>query len=128
MADINGIRVPFIPAGGVDRFNRINQHNLNNTPKSQFNDLLNDELTKLKFSGHAQSRMESRNINLSRTEMLRLETAIEKAELKDAKESLVLMDEKAFIVNITNRTVVTLFNKNQMDDNVITKIDSAVFA
>ena len=127
MPDINGIRVPFIPAGGVDRLN-IKQPNLNNAGSSKFNEFLNDELSKLKFSGHAQSRMESRNINLSNTEMLRLETAIEKAELKDAKESLVLMDEKAFIVNITNRTVVTLLNKNQMEDNVVTKIDSAVFA
>ncbi len=127
MPDLNGIRVPFIPAGGVDRLN-IKHHNLNNTGNSKFNELLTDELSKLKFSGHAQSRMESRNINLSNTEMLRLESAIEKAELKDAKESLVLMDEKAFIVNITNRTVVTLLNKNQMEDNVVTKIDSAVFA
>ncbi len=128
MDNINGIRLPFIPAGGVDRLNKVNPHNLNSSGKSQFNEMLNDELTKLKFSGHAQTRMESRNINLSKTEMLRLETAIEKAELKDAKESLVLMDEKAFIVNIKNRTVVTMLNKNQMDDNVITKIDSAVFA
>jgi hypothetical protein len=41
---------------------------------------------------------------------------------------LIMLDEKAFIVNVANKTVITVVSKDNMDSNVITDIDSAVFA
>lgn len=60
--------------------------------------------------------------------MARLESAFDQAKNKGAKESLIMIDEKAFIVNIANKTVITAMDKGQLLSNVITNIDSAVIA
>lgn len=128
MPEINGIRLPFIPAGGVGELEKLQSKMRISPSKSNFDELLQSELTKVKFSGHAQSRMISRDINLSEADMIRLEEAVDKAAAKGGKESLVIMDDKAFIVSVPNKTVITMLNKSQLDENVVTNIDSAVFA
>lgn len=79
----------------------------------------------LKFSKHANARLESRNINLSEEQLGRLNDGVEKAKAKNINESLVMMDNIAFIVNIKNNTVVTAIDKND-ENNVFTNIDGAV--
>lgn len=128
MPEINGINVPFIPAGGVENLNKNSSANSKIQGTSSFNDVFAKELQNIKFSGHAQSRIISRNIELNENDMLRLETAVGKAETKNSRDSLILLDDKAFIINVPNRTVVTMMSKDQLDDNIITQIDSAVFA
>ncbi|MHB1125897.1 MAG: TIGR02530 family flagellar biosynthesis protein [Bacillota bacterium] len=84
------------------------------------------EPDRLKFSQHAQQRIESRNISLGPQEMDRLNRAVEKAALKGARESLVLMDQLAFVVSVHNKTVITAVDGPSLKDNVFTNIDSAV--
>lgn len=79
----------------------------------------------VKFSKHANQRLESRNINLSDEQMSRLNQGISKARDKSINESLVMMDNLAFIVNIKNNTVVTALESNE-ESNVFTNIDGAV--
>ena len=76
----------------------------------------------LKFSKHAAMRLENRNINLSQEQSERLEKASEKG----IRESLVIVDSLAFIVNVPNKTVVTAMNQNESDENIYTNIDGAV--
>src|SRR4051812_45558740 len=57
----------------------------------------------LKFSAHAQDRLASRQINLSPSDLQRLEGGISRAAAKGARESLVVKDDLAFVVSITNR-------------------------
>lgn len=78
----------------------------------------------VKFSKHANARLESRNISLSDEQLGRLNQGVERAKSKNINESLVMMDNIAFIVNIKNNTVVTAIDKS--DDNVFTNIDGAV--
>lgn len=125
MPVVGGVKVPFVPAGGVDQ---LKKKPVETTNGASFNDFLTDELSKLKFSGHAKTRMNSRDININEADLLRLDDAVLKAEQKNAVNPLVLMDDKVFIVNIPNKTVVTVMNKEQLNDNVITQIDSAVIA
>jgi len=80
------------------------------------------------FSNHAQKRLESRSINLTDSNVSRLSNAINKAEKRGGKSSLVLMDDMAFIVNVPDRTVVTAMNANSRGEGVFTQIDSVVFA
>lgn len=84
----------------------------------------NDE--EIKFSKHATERLNSRNMNLSLEDMTRLRTAINKAEIKGVKEALILLDDKAFIASIHNKTIITTVNKEQLKDNIFTNIDGAV--
>jgi len=83
---------------------------------------------RVRFSNHAQSRMESREISLNSDNVNRLSDAIDKAEKRGGKSSLVVVDDLAFIVNVQNRTVITALDKNQRGEGVFTQIDSVVFA
>ncbi|MBR1391957.1 MAG: flagellar protein [Lachnospiraceae bacterium] len=84
------------------------------------------QLESLKFSKHAAMRLENRNINLSENQSERLEAGVRKAGEKGIRESLVVLDSLAFIVNIPNKTVVTAIDRNESEDNIFTNIDGAV--
>lgn len=80
----------------------------------------------LQFSGHAIKRLEDRNINLNESDLLRIQEAVDRAELKGSRESLILDGENAFVVNIENRTVITAVDQMELRERVFTQIDSAV--
>ena len=80
----------------------------------------------LKFSAHAKERLALRNIELSAEDMARISDAVSKAAAKGARQSLLVMEDMAFIVSVTNRTVITALDGNSMKENVFTNIDSAV--
>jgi flagellar operon protein len=82
----------------------------------------------LKFSAHAQTRIQSRQIQLGSLEMQRIENAVQKAAGKGSRESLVLLDQTALVVSVPNRTVITVVDKDNLRQNVFTNIDSAVIA
>ncbi len=84
------------------------------------------ESSELKFSKHANERLASRNIDLTDEQLERLESGARKAGEKGINESLVMVDDYAFIVNIKNNTVVTAVNNDE--DKVFTNIDGAVIA
>lgn len=79
----------------------------------------------LKFSKHADNRLAERNISLTGEQIQRLTDGTNKARQKGIQESLVLVDELAFIVNIKNNTVVTAMNQGE-NDAIFTNIDGAV--
>jgi flagellar operon protein len=81
---------------------------------------------KLKLSGHAQTRMQSRNIELGPAEWDRVMEGVDRAAAKGAKESLVMVDDVALVVSVKNRTVITAVDKANLKENVFTNIDSAV--
>ncbi|HMN22855.1 MAG: flagellar protein [Ignavibacteriaceae bacterium] len=123
MPEINGISVPFVPIGDYNGNNpRVK------SPADSFESIFQKELEKVKFSSHALKRLEERNIELSDSEMSKINTAIERAELKGSKDSLVMMNQTAFIVNIPNKTVITALPITDSSENVFTNIDSVVFA
>lgn len=80
----------------------------------------------LKFSKHAANRLNTRNIELSDSQVMRLQDGMEKANAKGIKDSLVLMDKLAFIVNVPSNTVVTAMDQSETNENVFTNIDGAV--
>jgi flagellar operon protein len=124
MPEVNGVNVPFIPIVTREDFPVKPA-----APASteSFQSIFSGELEKIKISSHAAKRLEARNIQLSDTEMTKLKTAVDKAEAKGAKDSLVMMDQTAFIVNIPNRTVITAISMAESKENVFTNIDSVVF-
>jgi flagellar operon protein len=79
----------------------------------------------LKFSAHAQQRLESRNIHLTSDDVAKMNAMADKAAAKGAKQSLFMMRDTAMVVSITNRTVITAVDQSSMKENVFTNIDSA---
>lgn len=80
----------------------------------------------LKFSKHAAGRLTDRNISLTEEQLERLNDGARKAGQKGIKDSLVIVDELAFIVNVPNHTVVTAMDSTETTDNVFTNINGAV--
>lgn len=128
MPVIDGISLPFLPPGGVNGLGGKSSKPELQEAKSSFKDVFEDELNKIKFSNHARTRLTSREVPLSGEEVDRLQKAVEIAHNKGSNESLIMMENSCFIVNIPNKTVVTVMSTEQMSDNIITNIDSAVFA
>jgi flagellar operon protein len=127
MADvINGVMLPFLPIGGVEG---LQQRPPIDVPEDKsFEEILQKELHELKFSQHAQQRLEARDIKLTDAQIEQLQSAVAKADAKGARESLVLLQNIAFIVNVKNRTVVTAIDSEHLQQNVFTNIDSAIIA
>ncbi len=84
------------------------------------------QIGNLRFSKHAAGRLNDRGIELSESQMERLSDGVRKAGQKGIKDSLVIVDELAFIVNVPNSTVVTAIDSAAADDNVFTNINGAV--
>ena len=87
-----------------------------------FEDILRQKQTtaesqELRFSKHAQGRLNDRHINLS---------DVLKASEKGIRESLVILDSLAFIVNVPSKTVVTAMDQSESESNIFTNIDGAV--
>jgi flagellar operon protein len=82
----------------------------------------------VKFSNHAQQRLEKRQISLTEDGLARLAQAVDKASQRGGRESMVLMDDMAFIVNVKDRVIVTALDSASRREGVFTQIDSVVFA
>ena len=93
--------------------------------KEMFSRELADDRS-VNFSKHASRRLFSRNIELNEGLIEGIANAIDKAEEKGSKETLILTDDAALIVSIRNRTVVTAFDRDNLRNGVVTSIDSAV--
>lgn len=105
----------------------LKQKNVTSPSKTSdvsFEDVLRQQ--QLKFSKHAAQRLESRNISLSEEQNARLEDGVEQAHAKGIKDSLVLVDSLAFIVNVPSKTVVTAMDQTETQSNIFTNIDGAV--
>ena len=80
----------------------------------------------VKFSKHAANRLNDRNIELTEEQLERLNDGTKMAGEKGIKESLVLVDELAFIVNTRSNTVITALTQGETKENIFTNIDGAV--
>ncbi|MEW9124833.1 MAG: TIGR02530 family flagellar biosynthesis protein [Thermotaleaceae bacterium] len=84
------------------------------------------ENQELKFSKHALLRLEARNIQLNTGEVQKIKEALNKAQQKGIRETLIIMDEKTFVASVKNKTIITAATKDMLEDNVFTNIDGAV--
>lgn len=123
------INQPIQPLRKTQQQNKSAQKNKNSDSPS-FKDILGEKMNgneKLSFSKHAQKRINSRSIPVSKAELDKLNSGVEKARDKGARDSLVMVNNVAYIVSVENNTVVTAVDEESMEDNVFTNIDSAVF-
>jgi len=96
-----------------------------------FREVLGSQLAQsgeVRFSGHALERLERRGIAVDAATLGRLNDGVARAASKGARDSLVLVDGTAFVVSVTNRTVITAVDREHMREHVFTNIDSAVIA
>jgi flagellar operon protein len=117
------------PADGTTRKGAANG-TANTAPGQSFAEALEQAggSQPLQFSRHALARVQRRGIELDSATLGRLSEGVGRAASKGSRDSLVLVDGTAFVVSVSNRTVITAVGSEQMKDNVFTNIDSAVIA
>lgn len=131
---MDGGKIEYNPLLYSVRVSRTSQGNVaressNKASSTAFNEILREAVQKeqaVKFSKHAQIRMRQRNISLSQQEIDLIGQAIEKAKAKGVRDSLVLMGNLAFIVNVPTKTIVTAVDGESIKESVFTNIDGAV--
>ncbi len=101
---------------------------------SEFKDLLDSQIGEQKplhgginLSTHAAKRLQERQIDFTGDEYTKVKEAMTKLSEKGGKNSLVVTDNAAYIVDVAKNKVVTAVDKGSMNENVFTKIDSTVF-
>ncbi|HEY3083485.1 MAG TPA: TIGR02530 family flagellar biosynthesis protein [Chloroflexota bacterium] len=78
----------------------------------------------IRLSAHAQKRLEGVGLDAAAAD--RLKSALGRAEEKGSRESLILVDDLAFVVSVKNKTVITAVDQGRAKENVFTNIDSVV--
>lgn len=104
------------------------QQSPNVRSQNSFGDVLNKirEKDGVKFSKHAMDRLNSRKIELTDSEVNRINDGVGKAKSKGVREALIMMDNKVFIASVQNNTIITAVTEDQLKDNVFSNIDGAV--
>lgn len=118
---------PTIRAVQLDQQSRKTNENQKST--GSFEQILSEQLQQksgVVFSKHASERLSQRNIQLTPQEVSRINTGLDKAAQKGIKETLIMMDNRAFIASVNNKTVITAAVDEQLKENVFTNIDGAV--
>ncbi|MCL2064529.1 MAG: flagellar protein [Candidatus Cloacimonetes bacterium] len=124
------VTTPNIPINGNDSFPVVDRaksaQELDSLRQSSFIQILQDKLSpdEVSFSAHALVRLEQRNIIVDEQIRAQLGNAIEKIAQKGGRESLIMLDDIAYLVSIPNKTVITALEAT--DSNVFTNIDSAL--
>lgn len=131
MAGTTGMRISGYqrPVDLIEIANRKQTASAKETGRSSFKEMFSKELARTRniaFSRHAHERMHSRGLELSDEKLNSLAGAIDKADAKGSRETLVLSDDAAFVVSVPNRTVITVFDRDNLREGIVTAIDSAV--
>ena len=99
------------------------------TETKSFSDILNSAIGEsegIHFSKHAQMRLDSRDIELEQGDLQKLGDAVDKASQKGIRDSLMLMNDVAYIVSVPGRTVVTAMPADEAKEKIFTNIDGAM--
>ena len=129
--NINNILIPNVTRLPDQKKNEVNK--LKNGQVSEFKELLNKEVTQqqipngIRLSSHAAKRLSERNMQVDKNEFFKLKGAIDKLKTKGGQDSLVITEQGAYIIDVKNNTIVTAIDKDSMNENVFTKIDSTIF-
>lgn len=129
---INNMLIPNVSKIGGQK--KVDVSNKPNSSKeaAEFKNLLEQEVSQAKdkhgiqLSIHAAKRLKERNLTIDGNEFFKLQDAFKKLKDKGGQDSLVITDKAAYIVDVNNNKVVTAINKESIQDNVFTKIDSTV--
>ena len=79
----------------------------------------------VRFSSHAQQRLDSRGLTLGEMELKRLSNGVSSLRDKGVRDGLVVVGDNRFVVSAENRTVITVLSSR--DREVFTNIQGVAF-
>jgi len=126
---LNRLSVPIVTGVPIEPNVNKNEAINTNDEKNSFKKILQEQINSasgVNFSSHAVNRVLERNINISESNLSRLNDGVKIAEEKGLNEPLILIDTAAYIVNIKNNTVITTVANDDLKGSVFTNIDGTV--
>lgn len=84
-----------------------------------------DHKDPIRFSSNAQQKLERAGLNLSTADKARLGSGFKALEYKGVKDGLIVVDDKRFVVSVSNKTVITIMSSR--DREVFTNIEGVAF-
>ncbi|MFT6069640.1 MAG: flagellar operon protein [Bacteriovoracaceae bacterium] len=128
---INNILIPQVNKVSNKKSDNLKSNNPAAANRDDFQKLLDktigpQEKKGLEISKHAAKRLEERDLKMDTNEFVKLQDAVAKLRQKGGRDSLVITDKAAYIVDVNNNRVVTAIDKRDMAENVFTKIDSTL--
>lgn len=138
MSKVNSFLIPNVSSLPSDTQKAEKSNALKQGEKSEFKGLIEEQLRQpqvtqkdvgadVNVSSHAMKRLQERNIELDGNEYMKLKEAVSKLRAKGGHDSLVITNKAAYVIDVDKNTVVTAVDKNNMNENVFTKIDSTIF-
>ncbi len=91
----------------------------------KFADLLH-QTNELTITKHARERMQERKIQLTEEQWHQITIKLAEAKQKGVKDSLVLVQNTAFIMNADNQTVITAMETEEMKNKIFTNINGTI--
>lgn len=94
---------------------------------SSFEDVLNRTVSgprTLQVSAHAKNRLQERGVQWSDSDWNKVQSAVDAAGGKGARDAYLVYGQVGLVVNVPNRTVVTALEHRPQ--TVVTNIDSVV--
>lgn len=138
MSKVNSFLIPNVSSLPSDAQKAEKSNALKQGEKSEFKGLIEEQLRQpqvtqkdvgadVNVSSHAMKRLQERNIELDGNEYMKLKEAVSKLRAKGGHDSLVITNKAAYVIDVDKNMVVTAVDKNNMNENVFTKIDSTIF-
>ncbi len=84
-----------------------------------------DQQDSIRFSSNAKQKIERAGLELSSEDKARLGNGFKALEHKNVKDGLVVVDDKRFVVSVSNKTVITMMTSR--DREVFTNIEGVAF-
>ncbi len=131
---INNMLIPNVSRIGGNREAELNRKT-DAAGAGEFDGLLREQLEGLQkpateglsLSTHAARRLKERNLEMDANEFTKIKGAIDKLRTKGGQDSLIVTGKAAYIVDVANNRIVTAIDRDNMAENVFTKIDSTLF-
>jgi flagellar operon protein len=109
-------------------FDQALERMLRDSPTPQVDHKESGKPGEIHFSRHAEARLQSRGIELTEEDKQQLSSAFDQLADRGAKESLVLTGDRAYVVGVPKRTVITAMSRSEALGTIFTNIDSTFVA
>jgi flagellar operon protein len=119
-------KVNFHHVNSVHPLHKTHRKQGTSKPNTSFREVYQQEINEIKISKHAQKRMDERNIHLSTEQWNKLDLKLNEASQKGIRDSLVIAENAAFVVNANSKTIITALGKDEAQSQIFTNINGAI--
>lgn len=97
----------------------------NKKASQSFEEILSN-LSELRVSKHAKTRLEQRDIHISNDKWQVIGEKVNEAKTKGITDALVVLDDATLVVSAKNNTVITALHRDDANEKIFTNINGTI--